>query len=207
MKRAASLARLSLMLAALQALRFGLKSLCFLFVQRTGFTDRCASAAAMALLALLVPLIARRRHVKLSIFPKRFGAAYIIATAAFAALLASSPFLGGRQGAIAWVLPLAVGVITPIYEELLFRGYVWQRVEGMFRSRWATCAATALLFALWHLGYADSLALRAQAPLSIALMRKALVGLGFGAALGALRAFAGNCYATALAHGALNLLG
>lgn len=194
-------------MVVLQLLRMGLKSLFFVFVERTNFTDRVASLVAMALLSAVVVLYARARKLPLSVFPKRFGAWYIVASALTLTLLVLTPILTKDDSFTAIVLLIYSGVVTPVFEELIFRGLLWNRLNDALPKAWMTYAVTALLFALWHFGYVDALAFRVHEGLGTAMLWKAVIGLGYGVALGALRLGTKNCYSTMLLHGALNIFG
>lgn len=195
------------LLALLQLARIGLKELCFLLIPRNPFGDRCASMIAMMLLSAALTLVCQRRGEALCVFPARFGPLYWAGTGLFAALLVTTPLLT-RSAAPRDLLLLAYSaIVTPVFEELIFRGLAWERLKKVFASEWAVYALVTLLFALWHLGYADSLALRVQSGLAQAMLWKAATGLGFGVVLGLLRLKAKNCYATMLLHGAMNIFG
>lgn len=196
-----------LLLAVIQLLRFGITQLCFLIIGKTLFTDRVACAVAMVLLTGGFVLLCRRRKIPLSVFPAHFGVFYIILTALFLTLLTTTPFITGDSGAKAIFLLLYGAVIVPVFEELLFRGYVWNRLDAVFGKTGVTYVLSAALFAVWHFGYADSLAMRVQSGLAHALFWKAVTGLCFGLVLGLLRIKCKNSYATMLLHGILNIFG
>ena len=191
----------------IQLARFGLKSLAFLFVERTNFSDRVASLCAMALLSLAILAISRARGLPLSVFPARFSPPYVAAAALFAALLIATPIITRDTGFASIVLMVYSAVVTPIFEELIFRGLIWNRLKTAFHSEWAVYALTAVLFAVWHLGYVDALMLRVKSGLGNAMLWKAVTGLFFGAVLGLLRVKTKNCFSTMLLHGAMNLFG
>ncbi len=196
------------LLAALQLIHFGLKQAFFLFVERTNFSDRVASLAAMALVTAALLAVCRRKGVALSVLPARFGPLYIAATALFGALLIATPILTRDTAPAKLLLLFYSAIVTPVYEELIFRGFVWNKLEACLAKPWAVYAVNALLFALWHLGCADALAFRVGAEgLANALLWKAITGLGFGLVLGALRLKTRNCYAAMLLHGAMNIFG
>ena len=193
--------------ALLQLARFGLKELFFAFTSRSLFADRCASLVAMVLLSALLVLACRLRGVSLHVFPQRFGWPYWVGTGLYLALLISTPLITGETAPAKLVLLVYSGVIVPIFEELIFRGLVWEKLKAAFEKDWLVYVLCAVLFALWHLGYVDSLALRVQSGLGKAMFWKAMTGLGFGVVLGLLRWKAKNCYATMLLHGAMNIFG
>lgn len=195
-----------LLMAVLQALLYGIQQLTFLFVERTNFTDHMATMAGMALLTVFYVLIFKMRGVELSVFPKKFGTGYIIATAVTVVLLAANPmnYIGGAEE----IMMLVFGsIVTPVFEELIFRGYIWNKLNKIFSKEWKTYIVSTVLFGLWHLGYISSIAFRVDTGLANAMMWKVIVGLCFGVVLGAVRLKTKNCYSTILLHGVMNLFG
>lgn len=184
-----------------QAALLSLRSAVGSFTADTDFSRRMLTMAIMLLLSAAVIFYAKIRRVPLSVFPKHFGKIYIIVTVIAAALLISSP--SNFTGGIKPIMLAAYGsVVTPIYEELLFRGFMWNRLKRAFRSEVGVYVITVALFTLWHLFYMlDSIA----AGNFIAVLWKLAAGLGYGAVLGAIRIKTQNCYSTMLAHGLLNM--
>jgi len=193
-------------LAVLQGLLFAGKHLVFLVVTRTDFTDQMASMGVMVVLAGLVILAARMRRWPLSVFPARFNRWYVVATVVTAGLLIATPanYTGGWPA----ILALLYGsIVTPVYEELVFRGLVWNRLAAVFTKPWIVYVWSVVLFGVWHLGYVDSLAYRVEIGLMPIMAWKAVTGAIYGVVLGALRLKTKNCYSTMLLHGVLNLFG
>ena len=62
---------------------------------------------------------------------------------------------------------------------------------------------TALLFAVWHVGYMVNALAEGN---WVAVVSKVLVGFCYGLLLGWVRTKTGNCYASCLLHGLMNLL-
>lgn len=52
-----------------------------------------------------------------------------------------------------WLLILAVIVIVPIYEELIFRGFMWSGLVGTKLGVWGTAIVTSVVFAVIHVQY------------------------------------------------------
>lgn len=52
-----------------------------------------------------------------------------------------------------WLLILAVIVIVPIYEELIFRGFMWSGLVGTKLGVWGTAILTSVVFAVIHVQY------------------------------------------------------
>ena len=186
--------------------RFAIKQVIFLFVQQTNFTDRMASMAAMLILTGILFGLSKKKRTRLSVFPERFTWPYIGATVLFTVLLIASP--SNYRGGMESVFLLAYScIVTPIFEEVLFRGYIWNKLNGIWENKWATYLTTSILFGLWHLAYIDSIAFRVEDGLLSVMVWKVVTGLCFGVVLGDVRMKTKNCYAAMLMHGVMNLFG
>jgi len=106
-------------------------------------------------------------------------------------------------------------VITPLFEELLFRGWGWGRLEPALRGQrgglWTLLLTTAL-FGLWHLGYVDHLLrvlpLHGEGmSLGVVLIWKVMIGGAVGLLAGWVRLRSGQVYGSFLVHGFWNLFG
>lgn len=197
---------LVVILAGIQFLLFGIRQGIFLLVTRTDYSDHMASMFGMVVLTICILMLAKKLRICLSVFPQKFTPAYIGASVVFAVLLIATPsnYTGGIQS----VLLLVYGsIVTPIFEELIFRGYVWNKLNTIFSKEWKTYVASTILFALWHFGYVSSIAFRVNEGLFNAMIWKAITGLCFGIVLGLVRLKTKNCYSTMLVHGILNIFG
>lgn len=217
---AAVLARLAALLAALQLARWRLESLVFLAVPRTPLSDELVRAAVLlVLLAVVVAAAGPEGRARLRLLPERLGAGYRAALAGTAALLLATPPLTGQAAdPAAWAGLACSAVATPLFEETLFRGLVWARLEDAAADRPrpgpTVVVASAALFGLWHLGYADAVAWQFAAAGEAAgawavageLGAKAIAGALVGLALGVLRRRLGCVLAPALFHAFWNLL-
>ena len=101
---------------------------------------------------------------------------------------------------------LSYSLITPIFEELLFRGYIWGKIHesgGMVNPDVLTLCTVTLLFSVWQLGYVDVLIRYSNLGLIMAL--KMIVGLVLGLIVGYLRLKTDKTYASIIFHGLWNL--
>ena len=205
-KKAKGLSYIIGLLFVFQLCLFGLKRLIFLAVDRTNFTDSIATMFAMSILTILLVVYAKRRKIALSVFPGDFNKFYIIGTCVGVALLVAAPsnYADGFQ---AIALLFYGSVVTPIYEELIFRGYVWNRLNTLFKREWKTYAVTTVLFGLWHIGALDTVSFRVATGLTNIMIWKVIIGLDYGIVLGALRLKTKNSYSTMLLHGVMNIFG
>jgi membrane protease YdiL (CAAX protease family) len=194
-------------LVVLQLLRTGIEQGLFIFIQRTYFTDDIATMISMLILTSVFTIIMSIKQVSLSIFPSEFGVIYIIGTLVFIGLLFSAPAITGEKALQAIVLMIYGSVVTPIFEEIIFRGYIWNKLNDIFIDERVTYIIVTLLFAIWHLGYLEGIAFRASEGLAIIMLWKLVVGFCFGIILGAVRIKTKNCYSTIVLHGIMNIFG
>ncbi len=194
------------MLIIIQSILYSIEYVIFIFVERTDYSDHIASMFAMIVLSILFIMFSRKQKVSLSVFPEKFRKSYIIATCVAIFLLVSSPsnYLGGSQ---AIILLFYSSIVIPIFEEIIFRGYIWNKLNVIFEKEWIIYIVSTVLFALWHLGYISSIAFRVETGLAIAMFWKVMTGLCFGIVLGAVRYKTKNSYSTILLHGVMNIFG
>lgn len=178
----------------------------FIFFERTDYSDHIASMCKMIVFTIIFIIFTKKRKVSLSVFPTNFGKSYIIVTTIAMILYLTTPsnYSGGLQPI---VLLFYSSVVTPVFEEIIFRGYIWNKLNAVFNKEWKTYIVTTVLFALWHIGYIDAIAFRVETGLVNAMFWKVITGLCFGIILGAVRYKTKNIYSTILLHGVMNIFG
>ena len=195
-----------LVLLLLSLSLFVIKRIIFFFVARTDFSDYMASMVSMIILTSIILRLSRKAEINLSIFPDKFTVSYISVSIISVVLFIASP--SNYKGGIESILLLVYSsIVTPVFEELIFRGYIWNELNQIFTSEWKTYIITTILFALWHLGYISSIAFRVEDDLLNVMIWKVITGLCFGIVLGAVRLKTKNCYSTMILHGVMNLFG
>jgi len=122
------------LLTAVQLTLFGVKRFFFVFIERNEFTDSVATMLAMVILSGFTIMIAQKRGNDLSVFPRAFKKFYIIGTCAavFICITAPSNYTGGST---AIVMLIYSAVVTPVFEELLFRGYIWNKLKTVYKNK------------------------------------------------------------------------
>lgn len=178
-----------LLLVLAQALLLLWKAALGALLSPDAFGEKLITMAGMALLTVAILLLCRRKGIELHFLPQRVSRGYVIAAVLTAVLILASPD-NYTQGARGPLLRLYASVVTPLFEELIFRGWLFGRLEG------------AGLFSLWHIGYILS-ALGAGQWLSLT---KLAVGLVYGLITGAVRGKTGCWMPSLLVHAALNTL-
>ena len=146
----------------------------------------CFSLLGAAL--LLSAAAAARRD--LSLLPTPFARRDKLLAGGTAVFFLLTAFLRCSAGPLA-LLSLACGALaTPLFEEVLFRGWVWRALEPYGpRRAWL---GSSVLFGLWHLGYVPSILWRTAllghpADPAQAVFWKLLSGTVFGLVLGLAR--------------------
>ena len=195
-----------LVLLLLSLSLFVIKRIIFFFVARTDFSDYMASMVSMIILTSIILRLSRKAEINLSIFPDKFTVSYISVSIISVVLFIASPS-NYKDGIEPILLLVYSSIVTPIFEELIFRGYIWNELNQIFTSEWKTYIVTTILFALWHLGYISSIAFRVEDDLLNVMIWKVITGLCFGIVLGAVRLKTKNCYSTMILHGVMNLFG
>jgi membrane protease YdiL (CAAX protease family) len=111
---------------------------------------------------------------------------------ALALWLGLKPAPGALAPAPEWV---AILVVAPLLEELLFRGVLWSAGEAAAARRWYVWLISAAGFALWHLpGWI------AQRGLAETLIPELIVTFNVGLLCGAGRWITGSVWAAVLLH-------
>ena len=189
------------LLLLLQGVLALLKHIIVPFFPNTIFNVKMVTMVIMVALTLFLICYSKTKQQKLSVFPGKFGKGYVICTCIVAVLYIATPanFLEGFPA----VMSLLYGcIVTPVYEELLFRGYIWEKSKRAIKNEKIIYALNIVLFAVWHIGY-----MIPQIAVGnwIAVSWKIIAGAGYGLVIGFVRLRTKNCYSTILLHGILNL--
>lgn len=106
-------------------------------------------------------------------------------------------------------------VMIPVFEELLFRGWVWSRLEATLKGKFAgalTWLVNSALFAIWHMGYFDIYLLKAfpaspQIEPGIFVIMKLAITFVIGLMVAFLRCRTHRAYGSLAMHMLINLFG
>lgn len=107
------------------------------------------------------------------------------------------------------VISLIFGIVVPAFEEFLFRGYFWNKVQCSLKGKntdLITWITITVLFGFWHLGYIDVFLIHPKEfDIMPLLMGKIMVGLILGSIVGFIRLKTGKVYGSFLFHGFWNV--
>ena len=204
---AATLIGILLCICAAQGFFLGIKRIAFHFCEETLFSRSMVTMAPMLLVLAVLVFYWKANKTELKLLLDRFGGGYIAATVAAALFLAITLFLIKGFSVKNLLLIVYAGIVTPVFEELLFRGHFWNRLSLHVEKEWIVFLLVTVLFGMWHIGYAVGIYLWQGGSLLRCILMKVLWGSMYGLLLGGIRLKTGNCYLGILAHGVLNVFG
>lgn len=103
-------------------------------------------------------------------------------------------------------------LIFPVFEELIFRGYIWSRLKKENLREISIFTVTTVLFGLWHLGYWDTIYMTASAHfdtinMAEIMLYKVFVGAAYGIVTGLTRWKTKSAWASIIVHCFFNIFG
>ena len=144
-----------LCLIALQIGRFSFKTLAFLFLDKNFITDVIVSSIYMVIIIIFSIISIKKNELELNIFPKNLNWKYIVTLIILFAIIFTTPIIT-KNYSLYDILSLLYGaIITVIFEEIIFRGFVYKEISNIKNDLWAYIIST-ILFGIWHLGYIDT---------------------------------------------------
>lgn len=125
--------KIIILLIGLQISRIILKQGAFLFLSYNKFNDILISMSIMFFFTIFIMYKSKKENILLNIFSymenKESKIYYLIVTSALVLLIFTSPSFSSKPS-VKTILPLLyTTVMTPIYEELIFRSYIWKVLE------------------------------------------------------------------------------
>jgi CAAX amino terminal protease family. len=127
-------------------------------------------------------------------------------------LVISSFFIMRDIRYFALVTNIHFGITTPILEELIFRGYSWNKFREQGYSNLKTLVITSLFFGLFHLGYYYQISYATKfhpdAPSMVKIMfAKIIFATILGLFMGLIRWKSKKVYGSVIVHSILNIIG
>jgi len=164
----------------------------------------------MAVIGYGILIAAQKRQFNLPILPKKFSKVYMIATIIVAVVFVSTPFITQNLTVYSVVFLLYGAAVTPFYEEVIFRGFIWEAVR--IKTDKSAYIISTVLFGIWHLGYIDTVLWRTSlfspdSNIPEIMFWKVITGLVIGVVLGGVRYKAKNVYSSMLLHCFINTVG
>lgn len=201
-------------LFVIQLIRIIMDNIFFMFLDRTSLNNIIVHIVFMSIFTIIMLLWSKKKGKSLSIMTNisKSKKTYSIITIIALFLIISTPFIT-KEYSIDVITSLIYSVIVvPIFEELLFRGYIWNHLKSYYKNEFIIYIVVTILFAIWHLGYLDSIVLNMNiynmsGNLLFVMLMKVITGLVFGIIIGYIRYKTKNTYSAILAHSIMNLFG
>lgn len=200
-----------LCLIALQIGRFSFKTLAFLFLDKNFITDVIVSSIYMIIIIIFSIISIKKNELELNIFPKNLNWKYIVTLIILFAIIFTTPIIT-KNYSLYDILSLLYGaIITVIFEEIIFRGFVYKEISNIKNDLWAYIIST-IIFGIWHLGYIDTVMWRVSmispnANIMNIMFWKVITGISFGIVVGFFRYKNKNVYSSMIVHALLNTFG
>lgn len=201
-------------LFVIQLIRIIMDNIFFMFLDRTSLNNIIVHIVFMSIFTIIMLLWSKKKGKSLSIMTNisKSKKTYSIITIIALFLIISTPFIT-KNYSIDVITSLIYSVIViPIFEELLFRGYIWNHLKSYYKNEFIIYIIVTILFAIWHLGYFDSIVLNMNinslpGNLLYVMLMKVVTGLVFGTIIGFVRYKTKNTYSAILTHSIMNLFG
>ena len=173
------------------------------------------SMICVVVLIFVLLSMAKFQKLKLEVFPDYHFMSnvtfYSVATVVVAAVVVLSPLFTGGYSLERLMTLSYLAVVLPVWEELLFRGYVGQMLRKKIKSEWFIWLFTSILYGVWNIGYIDMFMFQLNAAgmpdaLGSVMLSRMGMGLALGLVAGFIRWRAGNGYVGVLMNSLLKLL-
>lgn len=194
-------------LILIQGLLLGTKQIVFYFMNETLYTRSMTTMFSMIIIFVIIFSYCQRNKQTMSVFPTKFSVSYIVITVIFIIFYTITLFFVKGFSVRSLLMLFYGSIITPVFEELLFRGLIWNRLNRHFAKESKTYLVVTLLFALWHIGYAIGIFFWSGGNLLNCIIMKVMMGAVFGLITGLIRYKTKNCYLGIIVHGILNAFG
>lgn len=196
-------------LLLLQVGRIVFKNLIFNFIDRNLLADVIASMIYMIIIICIV--IIRKKKINLNIFPEKFNIKYKVFTILVSLFFIVTTIITMNYNLYNILALIYNAIITVVFEELIFRGFVFKEITSMKNNLTAYIVST-ILFGIWHLGYIDTIIWRTSlfspdANIANIMLWKVIIGIIIGVVVGFFRYKNKNVYSSILVHTFINTFG
>ena len=202
--------KIIVLLVGLQASRIIFKQIAFLFFDNNKFNDILISMIIIFSLTLFLIYKAKKENISLDIFSymksKEAKIYYAMVTGCIVMLIFTSPYFSDNPSTLRLITLLYSAVMIPIYEEILFRAYIWNVLKKEHEDDRKTYFLTTALFSLYHIGYVDRIIMTSGLNKIVWVMFiKCSLMLSYGIFIGFFRYKIKNSYSCILVHSFINI--
>lgn len=204
--------KIIVLLVGLQASRIIFKQIAFLFFDNNKFNDILISMIIIFSLTLFLIYKAKKENISLDIFSymksKEAKIYYAMVTGCIVMLIFTSPYFSDNPSTLRLITLLYSAVMIPIYEEIIFRSYIWNVLKNDNIDELKIYFITTALFSLYYTGYIDTIIMNGGfINITWTVFIKCSMMLSYGLFIGFFRYKIKNSYSCMLIHSFINIFG
>ena len=143
-------------LVLLQLGRIIFKYVIFIFIDRSLLSDVIVNMSYMGIIIVVFIAIIKKKKMNINIFPEKFNIKYKVFTIIVSLFFIITPIVTTNYQLYNILFLIYNAIITVIFEEFIFRGYIFKEISLMKNDLIAYIVST-LLFGIWHFGYIDTI--------------------------------------------------
>ncbi len=198
-------------LVLLQLGRIIFKYVIFIFIDRSLLSDVIVNMLYMGIIIGVFIAIIKKKKININIFPEKFNIKYKVFTIIVSLFFIITPIVTTNYQLYNILSLIYNAIITVIFEEFIFRGYIFKEISLMKNDLIAYIVST-LLFGIWHFGYIDTIIWRTSlfytnSDIVNIMFWKVITGIVIGIVLGFFRYKNKNVYSSILIHTFINTFG
>ena len=199
-----------ILLVTLQISRIIIKQLVFLYLPYSKLNEMLISMFIMSLFIFFIISKAKKENLKLDVFSyiksNESRNYYILVTVCILLLILTSPSFISKPSLESLTPLLYTIIMIPIYEEILFRAYIWNVLKKEHEDDRKTYFLTTALFSLYHIGYVDRIIMTSGLnKIAWIIFIKCSLMLSYGILIGFFRYKIKNSYSCILVHSFINI--
>ena len=143
-------------LVLLQLGRIIFKYVIFIFIDRSLLSDVIVNMLYMGIIIGVFIAIIKKKKININIFPEKFNIKYKVFTIIVSLFFIITPIVTTNYQLYNILSLIYNAIIAVIFEEFIFRGYIFKEISLM-KNDLITYIVSTLLFGIWHFGYIDTI--------------------------------------------------
>ena len=196
--------KIILIIVSLQIIRIAVRRVLLLFIPITELSLNKLKMVIFIIYTYLIVKHCKKNKIDLRVFKVNNKNAYLLLISIFIILFMINLLL--NKFSMNNIFKILYGTITlPIFEELLFRGYIWSRLLKMFKNEMYVYIITTLLFSIYSVFYIDSAILLKVFSFGLIIF-KLVIGLLFGLITGFVRYKTKNTFSSMIVSSIMNMV-
>ena len=201
--------KIVLLLLTLQITRIVLKQIAFLFFYYSKFNEMVVSIITIFFLILFILYKSRKEKINLGVFSYMKSSEskgyYIVVTICILMLSIISSDIINNPSIENIINLIYYSMIIPIYEEIIFRSYIWENLKKDNKNEWKRYIITTILASLFQIGYIDTINMSMGNMVNIIFI-KCILMLSCSFFIGSFKYEIKNSYSCMLIHSFITIL-